>query len=107
MLSRNAPRNLAFFRNLRGPGPGGGERESAGTAMAAVRWSTMNLNLPENANSEQQREILDALPALIFLERAGRIVYAHARVRQMLGFTARSRTYCGGCLRIRPNRRHC
>jgi diguanylate cyclase (GGDEF)-like protein/PAS domain S-box-containing protein len=45
----------------------------------------MNLNLPENADSEQQREILDALPVLIFLERAGRIVYANAQARQMLG----------------------
>jgi Amt family ammonium transporter len=87
MLFSNAPRNLPFFRNLRGPGRGGGEGESTGTAMAAVHWSAMSLNLPENADSEQQQEILDALPVLIFLERAGRIVYVNAQARQMLGLT--------------------
>jgi Amt family ammonium transporter len=45
----------------------------------------MNLNLPENSNSAQQQEILDALPVLVFLERAGRIVFANAEARQMLG----------------------
>jgi len=45
------------------------------------------LNLPENSDSAQQQEILDALPALIFLERAGRIVFANAEARQMLGLT--------------------
>jgi diguanylate cyclase (GGDEF)-like protein/PAS domain S-box-containing protein len=45
----------------------------------------MGLNLPENSESERQREVLDALPALVFLERAGRIVYANAEACQMLG----------------------
>lgn len=45
----------------------------------------MRLNLPANSDSVQQREILDALPVLVFLERAGRIVYANAEARQMLG----------------------
>jgi diguanylate cyclase (GGDEF)-like protein/PAS domain S-box-containing protein len=45
----------------------------------------MSLNLPENADSSQQQEILDALPVLVFLERAGRIVFANAEARQMLG----------------------
>jgi diguanylate cyclase (GGDEF)-like protein/PAS domain S-box-containing protein len=49
---------------------------------------TLNLNLPENSESEQQREVLDALPALVFLERAGRIVFANAEARQMLGLHA-------------------
>lgn len=45
------------------------------------------LNLPENADSAEQRQILDALPALVFLERAGRIVFANAEARQMIGCT--------------------
>jgi Amt family ammonium transporter len=42
------------------------------------------LNLPENSDSVQQQEILDALPVLVFLERAGRVVYANTEARQML-----------------------
>ena len=63
--------------------------EGKRTRMAAevIPWSTMSLNLPENSDSAQQQEILDALPVLVFLERAGRIVYANAEARQMLGLT--------------------
>ena len=43
------------------------------------------MNLPENSDSAQQQEVLDALPVLVFLERAGRIVFANAEARQMLG----------------------
>jgi len=43
------------------------------------------VNLPANADVQQQRQILDALPALVFLERAGRIVFANAEARQMMG----------------------
>jgi Amt family ammonium transporter len=46
---------------------------------------TMSLNLPENSDSTQQQEILDALPVLVFLERAGNIVYANVEARLMLG----------------------
>jgi diguanylate cyclase (GGDEF)-like protein/PAS domain S-box-containing protein len=42
-------------------------------------------NLPQHADSAEQREILDALPVLVFLERAGRVVFANAEARQMLG----------------------
>ena len=56
-------------------------------AAAVQPWSNMSLNLPENSNSALQQEILDALPALVFLERAGRIVFANAEARQMLGLT--------------------
>ncbi len=45
----------------------------------------MDVNLAANAESLKQREILDALPALVFLERDGRIVYANAEARQMMG----------------------
>ena len=52
---------------------------------AAIAWSEMSLNLPENSDSTQQQEILDALPLLVFLERAGRIVFANAEARHVLG----------------------
>jgi Amt family ammonium transporter len=45
----------------------------------------MGLNLPENMESPQQREILDALPALIFLQRMGKIVFANAEARRQMG----------------------
>lgn len=38
-------------------------------------------------DSSKQQEILDALPVLIFLERAGQIVFANAEARRMLGVT--------------------
>ena len=44
-----------------------------------------SLNLPENSDSAQQQEVLDALPVLVFLEREGRIVFANAEARQTLG----------------------
>ncbi len=56
-------------------------------AAADIAWSAMNINLPQNSDSTQQQEILDALPALVFLERAGMIVYANAEARQMLELT--------------------
>ena len=57
-------------------------------AAPVLAWSHMNVNLPENSNSAEQQEILDALPALIFLERGGWIVFANCEARQMLGLTA-------------------
>ena len=57
-------------------------------AVAAILRETVSLNLPENSDCAQQQEVLDALPALVFLERAGRIVFANAEARQMLGLTA-------------------
>jgi diguanylate cyclase (GGDEF)-like protein/PAS domain S-box-containing protein len=61
------------------------EREPAALGLAGVPWETIRLNLPANSDSREQREILDALPVLVFLERAGRIVYANAEARHMLG----------------------
>lgn len=52
---------------------------------AALAWSKIGLNLPENSESRQQREILDALPVLVFLERAGLIVFANAEARHVMG----------------------
>lgn len=46
------------------------------------------MNLPQNAELRSQREILDALPALVFLERAGRIVYANAEALDVMGIAA-------------------
>jgi diguanylate cyclase (GGDEF)-like protein/PAS domain S-box-containing protein len=43
------------------------------------------LNLPENSDSTQQQEVLDALPVLVFLEQAGQVVFANAEARQTLG----------------------
>jgi Amt family ammonium transporter len=43
------------------------------------------LNLPQNSDSAEQQEILDALPVLVFLERAGKIVSANTEARLMLG----------------------
>jgi Amt family ammonium transporter len=43
------------------------------------------LNLPHNSDSAEQQEILDALPVLVFLERAGEIVFANAEARLLLG----------------------
>jgi len=62
-----------------------GKQSQRGTAP--VPWETTILNLPENSDSREQREVLDALPVLVFLERAGRIVFANAEARQMLGLT--------------------
>ena len=45
----------------------------------------MELNVYGNANPDAQREVLDGLPVLVFLERAGKIVFANAEARQMLG----------------------
>ncbi|MGA2570506.1 MAG: diguanylate cyclase, partial [Terracidiphilus sp.] len=47
----------------------------------------MSFDPHEIANSLSQREVLDSLPALVFLERAGKIVFANAEARQMLGLT--------------------
>jgi diguanylate cyclase (GGDEF)-like protein/PAS domain S-box-containing protein len=38
-----------------------------------------------NTNPDAQREVLDGLPVLVFLERAGKIVFANAEARQLLG----------------------
>jgi Amt family ammonium transporter len=54
-------------------------------AVAAFPKDFMTLNLPENSDSAAQQEILNALPVLVFLERAGRIVFANTEARQMLG----------------------
>ena len=44
-------------------------------------------NVYGNTNPDAQREVLDGLPVLVFLERAGKIVFANAEARQMLGLT--------------------
>lgn len=52
------------------------------------------MNLPKNSDSAEQREILDALPVLVFLERAGQIAYANAEARQVLGLADGDWTPC-------------
>lgn len=61
--------------------------EQSRTGAAEILSEAMGLNLPENADTIRQHEILDALPVLIFLERAGKIMYANAEARLMLGIT--------------------
>jgi len=51
----------------------------------AVPGEAMELNLCGNTNPDAQLQVLDALPVLVFLERAGKIVFANAEARQMLG----------------------
>ena len=63
--------------------PAGGESNQAVPAEVPAR--TPGVNLPENFESSQQQEILDALPVLVFLERAGKVVYANAEARETLG----------------------
>ena len=43
------------------------------------------MNLSKNANPDAQREVLDGLPVLVFLEREGKILFANAEARRTLG----------------------
>ncbi len=47
-----------------------------------------SLSLPGNSDSAPQQQILDGLPVLVFLERAGKVVFANAEARRMLGVGA-------------------
>lgn len=62
------------------------ENEHPRSGNGGMPQSVPGLNLPQNGDSNQQLQILDALPVLVFLERAGRILYANAEARRMLGF---------------------
>jgi diguanylate cyclase (GGDEF)-like protein/PAS domain S-box-containing protein len=59
----------------------------AKAGISADLSATMSLNLPENSESVQQQEVLDALPVLVFLEKAGQVVFANAEARQTLGMS--------------------
>lgn len=63
------------------PAPQGNDHEAEAVAGPHAPAS---LNLTGNSDSAQQ-EILDALPVLVFLERAGKVVFANAEARKMLG----------------------
>jgi len=54
--------------------------------MVTLAWDRPNVNLQENSESREQRDILDALPVLVFLERAGRLIYANAEARHVIGW---------------------
>ncbi|HEY3706219.1 MAG TPA: EAL domain-containing protein [Terracidiphilus sp.] len=43
------------------------------------------MSLPKNSELRQQCDVLDALPVLVFLERAGTIVFANAEARHEIG----------------------
>jgi diguanylate cyclase (GGDEF)-like protein/PAS domain S-box-containing protein len=53
--------------------------------VAAVSGEAMQVNLHQNPIPDAQREVLDGLPVLVFLEQAGIIVFANAEARQLLG----------------------
>jgi diguanylate cyclase (GGDEF)-like protein/PAS domain S-box-containing protein len=53
--------------------------------IASSPGQAASLNLPENSDSTQQQEVLDALPVLVFLERAGKVVFANTEARYSLG----------------------
>jgi Amt family ammonium transporter len=57
------------------------------TGKTAAAGNGMNVNLAQNWDSLMQQNILDGLPALVFLERAGRIVYANVEARRVMGIT--------------------
>jgi diguanylate cyclase (GGDEF)-like protein/PAS domain S-box-containing protein len=61
------------------------KKKQARSGIAPDPSETTSLNLPENSESSQQQEVLDALPVLVFLERAGNVVFANAEARQTLG----------------------
>jgi len=59
--------------------------ELSGERAAEMPGEAMNVNLQENPVPQVQREVLDGLPVLIFLERAGMIVFANTEARLVLG----------------------
>jgi Amt family ammonium transporter len=60
------------------------ESKQSEAGDAADPREVIGLSLYENANPDAQREVLDGLPVLVFLERAGKIVFANAEARQIL-----------------------
>lgn len=60
-------------------------RRHVRAGRVSIPGEAIALNLPENSESGQQRQILDALPVLVFLERGGKIVFANAEARHLLG----------------------
>ncbi len=55
--------------------------------VAADPGEAMQLNSRGNPIPDDQRAVLDGLPVLVFLEHAGKIVFANAEARQLLGLT--------------------
>lgn len=55
-------------------------------AAGAIICGAMGLSLSENSDPARQRDVLDALPVLVFFEREGKIVFANAEARRMLGY---------------------
>jgi Amt family ammonium transporter len=64
-----------------------GAKHLSGNTSGSKQADASSLNLTENSDSLQQQEILDALPVLVFLERAGKVVYANVEARNLLGHT--------------------
>ncbi|HKN23146.1 MAG TPA: EAL domain-containing protein [Terracidiphilus sp.] len=60
-------------------------RKPTAAPTPAVPREATELNVYGNTNPNAQHEVLDGLPVLVFLERAGKIVFANSEARQMLG----------------------
>ena len=59
------------------------EQERVEAQVASLE--AIGLNLHENAHPDIQRQVLDSLPVLVFLERDGKVVFANAEARRLLG----------------------
>jgi len=63
------------------------ERKRAQAEPEVLPREAIGLNPQQNANPDVQLEVLDGLPVLVFLERAGKIVFANAEARELLDLT--------------------
>ena len=74
-----------------GGGPIQGRVQPESDAISSRRYGcsreAIGLNLHENPSPEAKQEVLDGLPVLVFLERAGKITFANTEARQALGLT--------------------
>jgi diguanylate cyclase (GGDEF)-like protein/PAS domain S-box-containing protein len=61
------------------------EKKKMQVRVAAGSGEAMQVNLHQNPVPDAQREVLDGLPVLVFLEQAGMVVFANAEARQLLG----------------------
>ena len=71
---------IEVFRPITEP-----QQQRADLESSTVSPEAFHLDLPANADSADQGRVLDALPVLVFLERAGIIVFANAEARQLVG----------------------
>ncbi len=70
------------------------EQKRTQATTGAPPREAIGLNFQENANPDAQLEVLNGLPVLVFLERAGKIVFANTEAREMLGLTDGAWFHC-------------